>query len=266
MPYTDVPAHEWYARAVEVATALGLLGGYPDGTFRPDEPVTRAQLAAVAARLANNDLALRRWASLRLRSRVAPAILHIRAGKAVGAGVMVHPTGVLATCHHVIVNREDGRPFDATWPDWQPGKGASPPLHVLAEAPEVDLAICRVGWMRPGGFPYLPIAASPAEPAEPVVMVGSPSGFQGWESHGLIARREVVAQIYQVPQTVLCVSGAINPGNSGGALVRAGDATLLGIVNAKLVHTAIEGMGFAVPVAEVVKLMEQAGITPAEGE
>ena len=50
-PFRDVPGNHWAAGAIAWAKQKGLLGGYPDGTFRPEAPVTRAELAAVLQRL-----------------------------------------------------------------------------------------------------------------------------------------------------------------------------------------------------------------------
>lgn len=49
-PTDDITGH-WAEADIRAAQAKGLLNGFPDGTFRPDEPVTRAQLAAVLGRL-----------------------------------------------------------------------------------------------------------------------------------------------------------------------------------------------------------------------
>ena len=46
--FTDVPADAWYADAVNTLASLGMLGGYPDGTFQPDRTITRAEFAVVA--------------------------------------------------------------------------------------------------------------------------------------------------------------------------------------------------------------------------
>ena len=43
--FPDVPADAPYHSALDWAVASGLAGGLPDGTFRPDGPITRAQLA-----------------------------------------------------------------------------------------------------------------------------------------------------------------------------------------------------------------------------
>lgn len=46
--FPDVPPDHWAAEEIDKAVERDFFDGYPDGTFRPDEPVTRAQLAKVA--------------------------------------------------------------------------------------------------------------------------------------------------------------------------------------------------------------------------
>ena len=48
--FRDVPQGAWYNAAVATMAKLKIITGYPDGTFRPDAPVTRAEFAAIAAR------------------------------------------------------------------------------------------------------------------------------------------------------------------------------------------------------------------------
>jgi uncharacterized repeat protein (TIGR02543 family) len=47
-PFTDVPAGDWYAKAVLTIANLGIMNGYPDGTFGPGRPITRAEVASMA--------------------------------------------------------------------------------------------------------------------------------------------------------------------------------------------------------------------------
>lgn len=57
-PFTDVPAGQWYTNAVIWAAANGIVSGFGDGTFRPNEPATRAQAAVMLcgyAKLAGRD-------------------------------------------------------------------------------------------------------------------------------------------------------------------------------------------------------------------
>src|SRR5690606_35797602 len=45
--YSDVPTGLWHSDAIEAVSRKGLFKGYPDGTFRPNQPITRAELASV---------------------------------------------------------------------------------------------------------------------------------------------------------------------------------------------------------------------------
>lgn len=49
--FADVPRYTWYAEAVEYCAAKGLMIGNGDGTFEPERPITRAELAAVLMRM-----------------------------------------------------------------------------------------------------------------------------------------------------------------------------------------------------------------------
>lgn len=52
LPYADagtIPA--WASEAVAFARSAGVLGGFPDGSFAPSRPLTRAEPAVVAVRL-----------------------------------------------------------------------------------------------------------------------------------------------------------------------------------------------------------------------
>lgn len=54
-PFKDVKGH-WAAEAIGRAHAKGWISGYPDGNFRPDAPVTRAELCALFNRFAGRSL------------------------------------------------------------------------------------------------------------------------------------------------------------------------------------------------------------------
>ena len=52
--YSDVAATAWYNTAVSTLSSMGIITGYPDGTFRPNAAITRAEFAAIAARFDND--------------------------------------------------------------------------------------------------------------------------------------------------------------------------------------------------------------------
>lgn len=51
--FTDVPANQWYAKAVMTLAGKGVISGYPDGTFKPNAPITRAEFVTMAMNFAN---------------------------------------------------------------------------------------------------------------------------------------------------------------------------------------------------------------------
>ncbi|WP_342528136.1 S-layer homology domain-containing protein [Chryseomicrobium sp. FSL W7-1435] len=50
LAFTDVPVEKWYAAWVADAVNAGVVSGYPDGTFKPDQQISREQMAAMVAR------------------------------------------------------------------------------------------------------------------------------------------------------------------------------------------------------------------------
>jgi len=50
MPYKDVPQTHLFYREITAAARMGLAGGFPDGSFRPDAPVSRAETMALLTR------------------------------------------------------------------------------------------------------------------------------------------------------------------------------------------------------------------------
>lgn len=52
--FSDVKGGDWYKKAVDIVASQGIVKGYEDGSFRPNQPITRREFAAIAARYAGN--------------------------------------------------------------------------------------------------------------------------------------------------------------------------------------------------------------------
>ncbi|MFA7468393.1 MAG: S-layer homology domain-containing protein [Desulfotomaculaceae bacterium] len=48
--FSDVKANDWFYGAVGAASAYGIVGGYEDGTFKPDQAISREEAMAMIAR------------------------------------------------------------------------------------------------------------------------------------------------------------------------------------------------------------------------
>jgi hypothetical protein len=49
-PFTDIQAADWYSGAIRTANEYGLINGYEDGTFRPNEKITREQAMLIVSK------------------------------------------------------------------------------------------------------------------------------------------------------------------------------------------------------------------------
>lgn len=266
--FTDLTGDEWFYGDAVACYNFGLIKGYPGKTFFPPyvKPELRdvyARQAVLASRIVQNDLVWRGYTTKRLREQAIPAVVSIGTKGSVGSGVVLTPDGYIVSCHHVVQDYFESQKSGETneiKASWFGGSRARSTLtlKVVAELPEQDLVLLKADVSEP--LPYLKLE-NRAEPGEPVVILGTPSGVPGWESHGLVARPEVLINYYAGPQLVTPVSAAVNPGNSGGALIRASDGALVGVVSAKLVDVTIEGMAFAIPGGVVRNLCEKNGVT-----
>ena len=53
--FSDVSADKWYNNAVSTLSNMGVIGGYADGMFRPDAPISRAEFAKIAVSFTQNN-------------------------------------------------------------------------------------------------------------------------------------------------------------------------------------------------------------------
>lgn len=100
---------------------------------------------------------------------------------------------------------------------------------------------------------------------ETVLAIGSPLGIEyaGTVTQGIVSGIDRTVSVdlnddgrEDWDMNVIQTDAAINPGNSGGALVNmAGE--LVGITSMKLSNTSVEGMGFALPINDVITSVEQ---------
>lgn len=102
------------------------------------------------------------------------------------------------------------------------------------------------------------------EVGEQVVAIGNALGYGQSVTTGIVSALDrSVTNESGVTSTYIQTDAAINPGNSGGALLNL-DGQLIGINTAKLSDTDVEGMGYAIPISDVVELIAQLMTQTAE--
>lgn len=98
-------------------------------------------------------------------------------------------------------------------------------------------------------------SSSNLEVGEQVVAIGNALGYGQSVTTGIVSALNREVTIDNTTNTLIQTDAAINPGNSGGALLNM-SGQLVGINSAKYSDTSVEGMGYAIPVDDVVDIIE----------
>ena len=89
---------------------------------------------------------------------------------------------------------------------------------------------------------------------EQVVAIGNALGYGQSVTTGIVSALDRAVSTDTGSATYIQTDAAINPGNSGGALFNM-SGELVGINTAKVSSTDVEGMGYAIPISQVLELI-----------
>jgi serine protease Do len=194
-------------------------------------------------------------AVVEVANRILPSVVNIevqygmtQAG--VGSGFIWRSDGYIVTNNHVvenatkvIVSLRDGSTYEA---------------KIVGTDPDTDLAVIKI---NASDLPAAPLGtSSDLVVGELAVAVGSPEGFEGSVTSGIISalNRNITignTTLLDVIQT----DAAINPGNSGGPLCNS-VGQVIGINTAIYSQTAsggYDGLGFAIAIDNAKPIIEE---------
>lgn len=170
--------------------------------------------------------------------------------RSLGSGVIVDPSGIVVTNHHVIKNGDeikvalaDGREFDA---------------GLILRDKKSDLAVLGIR-ARGETFAHITLGDSDAiEVGDLVLAIGNPFGVGQTVTSGIVSAVARARSGISDYQFFIQTDAAINPGNSGGALIGM-DGKLIGINTAIYSRSGgSNGIGFAIPANMVRTVVESA--------
>lgn len=159
-----------------------------------------------------------------------------------GSGVVLTEDGYIATCAHVVENAtsikvtlNDDTQYEAT---------------IVGTDKRNDIAIIKIDAQsltpaQIGDSDMLTVG-------EDVIAIGNPLGeLRGTATSGIISALRRPVTVEGVEMELVQTDAAISPGNSGGGLFSS-SGRLIGIVNAKASGSNAEGLGFAIPINNVL--------------
>ena len=167
-----------------------------------------------------------------------------------GSGVIISSDGYILTCAHVVDGASsitvtiDDKDYTAT---------------LVGEDTTSDVAVIKID--ATGLTPATVGDSDNLKVGQSVMAVGNPLGeLGGTVTGGMISalNRSVTIQGTSSTNTMSLIQmdASVSPGNSGGGLFNM-NGELVGIVNAKSSSSDAEGLGFAIPINDAIKVAQQ---------
>ena len=264
------------AVALVLAAAMGFAGGFVGAKFGGSGKVVIQQVAPSSTTASSSDSTDNSIASAaasgstltteQVADMVSPSVVVITTEQVVysqwswygqnqvesgaGSGVIISSDGYILTCAHVV-------------------DGAS---TITVTIGDKDYTATLVGEDTTSDIAVVKIDASGLTPAtvgdsdnlkvgQSVMAVGNPLGeLGGTVTGGMISalNRSVTIQGSNSVNTMSLIQmdASVSPGNSGGGLFNM-NGELVGIVNAKSSSSDAEGLGFAIPINDAIKVAQE---------
>ena len=252
------------AVALVLAAAMGFAGGFVGAKFGGSGKVVIQQVApsSTASSSDSADSGITAASSTgtgltteQVADMVSPSVVVITTEQVVysqwswygqnqvesgaGSGVIISSDGYILTCAHVV-------------------DGAS---TITVTIGDKDYTATLVGEDTTSDIAVIKIDADGLKVGQSVMAVGNPLGeLGGTVTGGMISalNRSVTIQGSSSVNTMSLIQmdASVSPGNSGGGLFNM-NGELIGIVNAKSSSSDAEGLGFAIPINDAIKVAQE---------
>ena len=166
-----------------------------------------------------------------------------------GSGVVISSDGYILTCAHVVSGASN---ITVTIGD------TDYPATVVGEDDTSDVAVLKID--ATDLTPATVGSSDSLAVGESVLAVGNPLGeLGGTVTSGIVSalNRSVTIQGTSSTNTMSLIQmdASVSPGNSGGGLFNM-NGELIGLVNAKSSSSDAEGLGFAIPINDAIKVAQ----------
>jgi serine protease Do len=175
---------------------------------------------------------------------VSGAVVTIKHEEGFGSGIIIDPSGIILTSHHVVIDDTSGLMVRIE------GNEELVPAKVLLLNTDYDIALLE---LPKGKYPALSLNTSEAvEIGDAVFAIGTPIDQTLGQSvtKGIVSGFRTINGVNFIQTDV-----SINSGNSGGALVSE-SGKLIGIATMKAAGKGIEGLGFCIPSATIEQALQ----------
>jgi len=209
---------------------------------------------------ARGELAASEQATIELFAKASPSVVQVVTRTPIGAypelaaidagsGFVWDEAGHIVTNNHVVGASQ----IIVRW-----ASGAISPARVVGRAPNLDIAVLALE--EPQAAPPLPLGTSAdLKVGQAAFAIGNPFGLDGTLTTGVVSalERRLPASNGRDIVGVIQTDAAINPGSSGGPLLDSA-GRVIGVATAIVSPSdANAGVGFAVPIDAVARIVSQ---------
>ena len=258
--------------ALVLAAAMGFMGGFVGARFGGNNKVIIQQVERSGSSSADSENAAEGTTvssgmnTAQVAKTVSPSVVVITTEQVVysqwswygqnqvesgaGSGVIISSDGYILTCAHVV---DGASTITVTIGD----KDYTATL--VGEDTTSDIAVIKID--ADGLTPATVGNSDSLKVGQSVMAVGNPLGeLGGTVTGGMISalNRSVTIQGTNSTNTMSLIQmdASVSPGNSGGGLFNM-NGELVGIVNAKSSSSDAEGLGFAIPINDAIKVAQE---------
>ena len=258
--------------ALVLAAAMGFMGGFVGARFGGGSKVVIQQVERSDSAAADSESAAggtsvsSGMTTAQVAKTVSPSVVVITTEQVVysqwswygqsqvesgaGSGVIISSDGYILTCDHVVSGASN---ITVTIGD------KDYPATIIGEDSTSDIAVIKIE--ADGLTPAIVGDSDKLAVGDNVLAVGNPLGeLGGTVTSGIVSalNRSVSIQSSSAVNTMSLIQmdASVSPGNSGGGLFNM-NGELVGIVNAKSSDSDAEGLGFAIPVNDAVKVAQE---------
>ena len=257
--------------ALVLAAAMGFMGGFVGARFGGGSKVVIQQVERSDSAAADSESAAggtsvsSGMTTAQVAKTVSPSVVVITTEQVVysqwswygqsqvesgaGSGVIISSDGYILTCAHVVSGASN---ITVSIGD------KDYPATLVGEDTTSDIAVVKVD--ATGLTPATVGNSDSLKVGESVMAVGNPLGeLGGTVTSGIVSalNRSVSIQGSSSVNTMSLIQmdASVSPGNSGGGLFNM-NGELVGIVNAKSSSSDAEGLGFAIPINDAIKVAQ----------
>ena len=257
--------------ALVLAAAMGFMGGFVGARFGGGSKVVIQQVERSDSAAADSESAAggtsvsSGMTTAQVAKTVSPSVVVITTEQVVysqwswygqsqvesgaGSGVIISSDGYILTCDHVVSGASN---ITVTIGD------KDYPATIIGEDSTSDIAVIKIE--ADGLTPAIVGDSDKLAVGDNVLAVGNPLGeLGGTVTSGIVSalNRSVSIQSSSSVNTMSLIQmdASVSPGNSGGGLFNM-NGELIGIVNAKSSSSDAEGLGFAIPINDAIKVAQ----------